>query len=108
VRVLAGRFGVRPTKRLGQNFVVDANTVRRIVRIAELDPADTVIEVGPGLGSLTLGLLAAARRVIAVEIDPVLAAALRDTVAERRPALAGRLRVLNADALQLASADSDG
>ena len=101
VRALAGRFGIRPTKALGQNFVIDANTVRRIVRIAEVDPGDTVIEVGPGLGSLTLGLLGVARRVVAVEMDPVLAAALGDTVADRRPQLAERLQVLNADALQL-------
>ncbi len=76
IRRLAQALGVSPTKSLGQNFVVDANTVRRIVRAADLDPADVVLEVGPGLGSLTLGLLDAAARVVAVEVDPVLAAAL--------------------------------
>src|SRR5579859_7582823 len=85
VRALAERLGVRPTKQLGQNFVIDPNTIRRIVRAAGLRPDDTVVEVGPGLGSLTLGLLGAARRVVAIEIDPVLAAALPETVAERVP-----------------------
>jgi 16S rRNA (adenine1518-N6/adenine1519-N6)-dimethyltransferase len=101
VRALAGRLGVRPTKTLGQNFVVDANTVRRIVRTADVGPRDVVVEVGPGLGSLTLGLLAAARRVVAVEVDPVLAGALPRTVAERRPDLADRLEVVAADALDV-------
>lgn len=101
MRALAGRLGVRPTKTLGQNFVVDANTVRRIVRTADVGPRDVVVEVGPGLGSLTLGLLAAARRVVAVEVDPVLAGALPRTVAERRPDLADRLEVVAADALDV-------
>ncbi|MGH6657067.1 MAG: rRNA adenine N-6-methyltransferase family protein, partial [Actinocrinis sp.] len=82
VRALAERLGVRPTKQLGQNFVIDPNTIRRIVRAAGVRPDDVVVEVGPGLGSLTLGLLGAARRVVAVEIDPVLAAALPGTIAE--------------------------
>jgi len=101
IRELAGRLGVRPTKTLGQNFVVDGNTVRRIVRAAEVASDDVVIEVGPGLGSLTLALLPAVRRVVAVEIDPVLAEALPGTVAERAPGLADRLEVVNADALRL-------
>ena len=101
VRRLAAGLGVRPTKRLGQNFVVDANTVRRIVRAAGLEPEDCVLEVGPGLGSLTLALLPHVRRVIAVEIDPVLARALPSTVAEHAPALATRLDVIAADALAL-------
>ena len=67
---------MRPTKQRGQNFVIDANTVRRIVALAGVGPDDVVLEIGPGLGSLTLGLLAAARRVIAIEIDPLLAGAL--------------------------------
>ncbi len=70
VRELVGRLGIRPTKTLGQNFVNDPNTVRRIVRAAALDPAETVIEVGPGLGSLTLALLPEVGRLFAVEIDP--------------------------------------
>src|SRR5699024_7406168 len=91
-------LGLRPTKALGQNFVVDQGTVRRIVRTAAVDPDDVVVEVGPGLGSLTLALLAAARRVVAVEIDPELADALPETVAERAPVYADRLDVVCADA----------
>ena len=101
VRRLAGEHGVRPTKTLGQNFVVDANTVRRIVRTAEVSPDDVVLEVGPGLGSLTLGLLPAGARVVAVEVDPVLADALPGTVAAYAPDLADRLGVVTADALRL-------
>lgn len=101
VRALAARLGLRPTKTLGQNFVVDPNTVRRIVRAAEVGDADAVVEVGPGLGSLTLALLPVVRRVVAVEVDPVLAAVLPRTVAERAPAHAGRLEVIHADATEL-------
>lgn len=101
VRRLADSVGLRPTKRLGQNFVVDANTVRRIVRAADLRDDDVVIEVGPGLGSLTLALLHHAAHVTAVEVDPVLAAALPATVSQRAPDLAGRLDVVTADALTL-------
>ena len=101
VRALAARLGVRPTKTLGQNFVVDGNTVRRIARTAELTPDDVVLEVGPGLGSLTLALLPEAARVVAVEVDPVLAGALPGTVREQRPDLADRLEVVAADALRI-------
>lgn len=103
IRELAARMGIRPTKSLGQNFVIDANTVRRIVRAAGLCPAETVLEVGPGLGSLTLALLPHAERVVAVEIDPALAGALPGTVADRAPDLAGRLEVVVADAMRLTS-----
>jgi 16S rRNA (adenine1518-N6/adenine1519-N6)-dimethyltransferase len=102
VRALATALGVRPTKTLGQNFVIDANTVRRIVRAAGVRPDDVVVEVGPGLGSLTLGLLEVAERVLAVEIDPALAGALAATAAARLPAYADRLEVVCADALQVA------
>lgn len=103
VRALAAELDLRPTKRLGQNFVHDANTVRRIVRLAGIGVDDVVLEVGPGLGSLTLPLLEAARAVVAVEIDPVLADRLPATAAERAP---GRdLRVVTADALRLAPGD---
>jgi 16S rRNA (adenine1518-N6/adenine1519-N6)-dimethyltransferase len=105
VRALAHELGLRPTKRLGQNFVHDPNTVRRIVRAAELTAEDVVLEVGPGLGSLTLALLPAVAAVHAVEIDPVLAGQLPGTVAERAPALADRLTVHTADALTLRAAD---
>ncbi len=101
IRDLATALGLRPTKALGQNFVIDANTVRRIVRAAKVSPDDVVLEVGPGLGSLTLGLLPAAGRVVAVEIDPVLAGALRDTVTARAPTYAAKLDVVQADALRL-------
>jgi 16S rRNA (adenine1518-N6/adenine1519-N6)-dimethyltransferase len=101
VRELAGRLGIRPTKTLGQNFVIDANTVRRIVRAAELSEADVAVEIGPGLGSLTLALLDVAGRVVAVEIDPVLAEALPRTVAARAPERADRLQVVPADALRI-------
>jgi 16S rRNA (adenine1518-N6/adenine1519-N6)-dimethyltransferase len=101
IRELAQQLGLRPTKSLGQNFLHDANTIRRIVRTAQLRPDDVVLEVGPGLGSLTLGLLPAATRVVAVEIDPRLADLLPRTVGERRPDLADRLEVVTADALRV-------
>ncbi|MGH3420304.1 MAG: 16S rRNA (adenine(1518)-N(6)/adenine(1519)-N(6))-dimethyltransferase RsmA [Streptosporangiaceae bacterium] len=105
LRALADRLGVHPTKRLGQNFVHDANTVRRIVAAADLSPDDVVLEVGPGLGSLTLALLGAVDRVLAVEVDPLLAGALPATVADRSPERAGALRVLTADALRVRRAE---
>jgi 16S rRNA (adenine1518-N6/adenine1519-N6)-dimethyltransferase len=101
VRTLASRLGVRPTKQRGQNFVIDANTVRRIVREAGLEADDTVVEVGPGLGSLTLALLGAVRRVVAIEVDPVLAAALPGTLAAYAPELADHCEVVTADALRV-------
>ncbi len=103
IRALAAELGLRPTKSLGQNFVIDPNTVRRIVRSAGVGPDDVVVEVGPGLGSLTLGLLAEVARVVAVEVDPVLAAALPDTVAQRASTYVERLTVLTADAMRLDS-----
>jgi 16S rRNA (adenine1518-N6/adenine1519-N6)-dimethyltransferase len=99
IRALAEQHGIRPTKTLGQNFLHDANTIRRIVRTAELQPGETVLEVGPGLGSLTLGLLEAGHPVTAVEIDPVLASALPATVEARLPGAA--LNVVQADALRV-------
>ena len=131
IRGIAGRLGVRPTKKLGQNFVIEQGTVRQIAALAGVIPGDVVLEVGPGLGSLTLALLeavvaaagpagagklrgtaggAGARvapegpgpvpvRLVAVEIDPVLAAELPKTIAGRAPDLAGRVTVLTADAL---------
>ncbi len=101
VRALATRLGVRPTKTLGQNFVIDANTVRRIVRTADVGVHDHVVEVGPGLGSLTLGLLSEVASLTAVEVDPVLAAELPATVEQHAPAYADRLTVLTADAMRL-------
>ena len=101
VRELASRLGLRPTKQRGQNFVTDANTVRRIVAAAQVVEDDIVLEVGPGLGSLTLGLLQAANRVIAIEIDDLLAAQLPQTVAARLPDRVTALTVINADALRV-------
>ncbi len=101
VRALAARLGVRPTKQRGQNFVIDANTVRRIVREAGLRPDDVVVEVGPGLGSLTLALLGEVAHVVAIEVDPVLAAALPETLTAYAPELAARCDVLAADALRI-------
>jgi 16S rRNA (adenine1518-N6/adenine1519-N6)-dimethyltransferase len=105
IRGIAGDLGVRPTKRLGQNFVVEQGTVRRIAALAAPRAGDVVLEVGPGLGSLTLALLEAAAesdaRLIAVEIDAALAAGLPRTVADRAPGLADRVDVLAADALAI-------
>jgi 16S rRNA (adenine1518-N6/adenine1519-N6)-dimethyltransferase len=101
VRALAERFGIRPTKTLGQNFVIDHGTVRRIVRVANVGEDDVVVEVGPGLGSLTLALLPHVRRVTAIEIDPALAEALPGTVAAHAPELADRLTVVPGDAMRV-------
>ena len=101
VRLLAEELGLRPTKQRGQNFVIDPNTVRRIVRTSAITADDVVLEVGPGLGSLTLALLATGARVVAVEVDPVLARALPATIATYAPAQADRLEVVKADALRV-------
>lgn len=101
IRELAAALGVRPTKQRGQNFVIDANTVRRIVRTADVRPDDVVVEVGPGLGSLTLALLESASRVVAVEIDDVLASALPATVAARLPERADRFELVHSDAMRV-------
>ena len=105
IRALAEKLDIVPTKKLGQNFLHDPNTIRRIVAAAELDSTDRVLEVGPGLGSLTLGLVEAVDEVTAVEIDSRLAAQLPDTVAERAPEFAERLRVVEKDALRVTAAD---
>ncbi len=103
VRSLAAALDLRPTKQRGQNFVIDPNTVRRIVRDSRIGPDDVVLEVGPGLGSLTLALLSIARRVVALEIDADLATALPATIADRAPEQAGRFEVVHADALRVTS-----
>lgn len=105
VRELASELGVTPTKKLGQNFVHDPNTVRRIVAAAELSADDVVVEVGPGLGSLTLGLIDSVAHVIALEIDPRLAGRLTRTVEQRAESFAERLEVVCADALRVRRAD---
>jgi 16S rRNA (adenine1518-N6/adenine1519-N6)-dimethyltransferase len=125
---MARRLGINPTKRLGQNFVMEPGTVRQIAALAAVRPGDVILEVGPGLGSLTLALLEAMiaeagshggangadgtrmlpaeagpipMRLVAVEIDPVLAGELPRTIAERAPAAADRVDVLTADALAI-------
>lgn len=103
IRELAAALGVRPTKQRGQNFVIDANTVRRIVRTADIRADDTVLEIGPGLGSLTLALLRTAERVIAVEVDDALAGGLPATVEARLPERAGQFGLVHADAMQVTS-----
>ncbi|MFL6026596.1 MAG: 16S rRNA (adenine(1518)-N(6)/adenine(1519)-N(6))-dimethyltransferase RsmA [Friedmanniella sp.] len=101
VRRIASRLDLRPTKQRGQNFVTDANTVRRIVAASGVGPADAVLEIGPGLGSLTLGLLEVAGKVVAVEIDELLAGELPATVASRMPERADALTVITGDALRV-------
>ena len=99
IRDLAEMLGIQPTKKLGQNFVIDGNTVRRIVKTAGITTGTVVVEVGPGLGSLTLGLLETGAEVVAVEIDKRLAAQLPITVAELAPE--ARLTVITADAMSV-------
>lgn len=105
IRDLAEMLGVNPTKKLGQNFVIDANTVRRIVKVASCAPAETVVEVGPGLGSLTLGLLDVGARVVAVEIDARLAEQLPLTVELMQPG--APLTVIHDDALRILAIPGD-
>ncbi|YAL82776.1 16S rRNA (adenine(1518)-N(6)/adenine(1519)-N(6))-dimethyltransferase RsmA [Dermacoccaceae bacterium W4C1] len=101
IRELAAELGLHPTKQWGQNFVIDANTVRKIVRLAGVGKDDVVVEIGPGLGSLTLPLLQTCAQVTAVEVDPALAQRLPTTVAERAPQVSQRLQVLHADAMKV-------
>jgi len=101
VRRLAAELDLRPTKQRGQNFVIDANTVRRIVRESAITSDDVVVEVGPGLGSLTLALLEVARRVIAIEVDPLLAERLPATIAAYAPGQAEAFEVVLADAMRI-------
>ncbi|GAW49021.1 MULTISPECIES: 16S rRNA (adenine(1518)-N(6)/adenine(1519)-N(6))-dimethyltransferase RsmA [unclassified Nocardioides] len=101
VRALAAELDLRPTKQRGQNFVIDANTCRRIVRESGITPGDVVVEVGPGLGSLTLALLEVAGRVIAIELDEKLATRLPETIATYAPHQADRFEVVLADAMRI-------
>ena len=98
IREIAERIGVKPTKKLGQNFVVDANTCRRIVKAADVSSNDVALEIGPGIGSLTLALLEVAKEVIAIEIDDRLAGELANTAAAHDFDTA-RLNVINEDAM---------
>jgi 16S rRNA (adenine1518-N6/adenine1519-N6)-dimethyltransferase len=99
IRDLADALDLQPTKKLGQNFVVDGNTVRKIVRASGIAQGEHVVEVGPGLGSLTLGLLEAGARVTAIEIDRRLAEQLPRTVDTMQPG--APLEVIAADALRI-------
>ena len=101
IRALADELDLRPSKQRGQNFVIDGNTVRRIVREAGVGAGDVVLEIGPGLGSLTLALLEVADHVVAVEVDERLARRLPSTVLEHAPDRAEHLTVVEADALRL-------
>lgn len=103
LRDIAAKLDVTPTKKLGQNFVHDINTVRKIVRLAGVQPGDRVIEIGPGLGSLTLGITEAGGIVEAVEIDGRLAEELPQTLAKKQPL--AELRVIHKDALELQTTD---
>lgn len=101
IRDLATQLDIRPTKQWGQNFVIDKGTVRKIVRLAQVTGRDSVVEVGPGLGSLTLALLQRAGHVTAIEIDARLAHQLPATVAAVAPARESRLTVIQQDALKV-------
>ena len=105
IHQLAAQAGIQPTKKLGQNFMCDPQTIRRIVTIAGVQPGDQVVEVGPGLGSLTLGLLGAGAHVTTVEIDPKLHAQLPHTVERFQPQNADNLTTVLSDALAIETAD---
>ena len=106
IREIAERIGLRPTKKLGQNFVVDANTCRKIVKSADIGPTDIALEIGPGLGSLTLAMLESASEVIAIEIDERLAAELPET-AERHGFDSSKLTIINQDAMGITTLPKD-
>ena len=106
IRELCAQLNIRPTKTLGQNFVNDPGTVRKIVRNAGVQAGEQVLEIGPGLGSLTLALLEAGAQVSAVEIDPPLAQALPTTAQARFPE--AKLQVFTADALTITGPESIG
>lgn len=101
IRQLASQLDLAPTKKWGQNFVIDPNTVRRIIEVSRVTSDDIVVEIGPGLGSLTLGLLTQAKSVVAIEIDSRLATQLPKTVAQFDTELLNKLTVLNEDALKI-------
>ena len=102
IREIAERIGVRPTKKLGQNFVVDANTCRKIVKSADVRATDVALEIGPGLGSLTLAMMESAKEVIAIEIDDRLATELPET-AKRHSFDTSNLTIINEDAMNIST-----
>lgn len=101
IRQLADTLDLRPTKTLGQNYVIDPNTIRRVISAADIKAQEHVLEVGPGLGSLTLGILDTAHTVTAIEIDSPVAALLPETIEQWRPGSTDRLSVINADAMRI-------
>ncbi len=101
IRALADSIGLKPTKTRGQNFVTDANTVRRIVSLADISDADHIVEVGPGLGSLTLGLVEKASHLSVIEIDSLLASQLPSTIRQINPGAISKVDIITADALDV-------
>ncbi|WP_462334489.1 rRNA adenine N-6-methyltransferase family protein, partial [Varibaculum cambriense] len=108
IHQLCHKLDIRPTKQLGQNFVTEPSAIRKIVREAGIQPGDQVLEVGPGLGSLTLGLLEAEAQVVACEIDSRLASFLPATIRAHAPSAANNLYLIQKDALKLVPADLAG
>jgi 16S rRNA (adenine1518-N6/adenine1519-N6)-dimethyltransferase len=103
IRSLAAELDFRPTKKLGQNFVIDPNTIRKIVAAANLSTTDKVVEIGPGLGSLTLGLLEKVDQLIAIEFDQKLASKLTSTLQQKAPNKS--CQILHADAMNVTQLD---
>lgn len=103
IRALASELDLRPTKKLGQNFVIDPNTIRKIVAAANLSATDKVVEIGPGLGSLTLGLLEKVDQLIAIEFDQKLASKLTSTLQQKAPNKS--CQILHADAMAVTQLD---
>ena len=103
IRKLAEDLQLRPSKSLGQNFVIDANTCLKIVRLAEIEAQDRVVEIGPGIGSLTLAILRQTKNVTAIELDERLAARLQETLIRHG---SGNIEIINEDALRVARLES--
>jgi 16S rRNA (adenine1518-N6/adenine1519-N6)-dimethyltransferase len=103
IRSLASQLDLRPTKKLGQNFVIDPNTIRKIVAAANLDASDKVVEIGPGLGSLTLGLLEKVDQLVAIEFDEKLATRLKETLRQKAPEKS--CQIFHADAMTVTQLD---
>ena len=103
IRSLASELDLRPTKKLGQNFVIDPNTIRKIVAAAQLNASDKVVEIGPGLGSLTLGLLEKVDQLVAIEFDEKLASKLSETLRHKAPEKS--CQIVQADAMTVTALD---
>ncbi|MCL2785386.1 MAG: 16S rRNA (adenine(1518)-N(6)/adenine(1519)-N(6))-dimethyltransferase RsmA, partial [Propionibacteriaceae bacterium] len=107
IRALANQLDLRPSKGRGQNFLFDANTIRRIVGLSGVRDTDIVLEIGPGLGSLTVGLLHTGAQVLAVEIEPALAQLLPITMKDLAPDTVSNLTVIEQDALWMPVTDPE-